>query len=309
MQLTALPSFAVLENSIPMEINTHEENSGAVGLLYCVLCEHSLLVSSEHHFTLHLGDRPAVKHTNIVLHYLSDMLFLSISALSSSWDVASCAILVFSFLFLLLLISLPLISPSLSWLGSQLADTSSPGLTIHAGPAEFLLAWLRSHPAQLDFSLKQKRRWGRGFTQLPLSWQCASPCLSLPSNLPTLPSTAQLGTLPNTPSLTPLSRAYQTQAENLNFFARYFSQHVCLLCGPRLHCSLPMSHHHLVAARQPQALCTTAPTTPWCSNLASLGLCCRKREEAVYIPTPLVNQVVLAATSSTFQVERCSDPL
>lgn len=104
----------------------------------------------------------------------------------------------------------------------------------------------------------------------------------LPLNLPTLPSTAQLGTLPSTPSLPPLLLAHQTQAEALIFFAPSCSQLVCALCGLRLNYSLPTSHCH-VASQQP--CCATALTAPRHYNLASQGISCRKREGAVHKPT------------------------
>lgn len=176
-----------------MEIDTHQELAGAVGLFCTVPRGLAFLVSREHYPDLRMVR--LLYNPDVVLRCLPDLLSLPSSlvllighsVLCSSFTVfQSCSS------------SSPLNSSSLPWLWSQLADTSFLGLTIHAHPAESLLSWPCSCSTQQDSSFKQKKKEGICLTASGLA-KC------LPLNLPTLPSTAPLGTVPDTSSFSPPS--------------------------------------------------------------------------------------------------------
>lgn len=122
-------------------------------------------------------------------------------------------------------------------LWGQMANTSLPGLTIHVRPADLLLSWPHSHPTQQASPFKQK---GKRSTQWPSTWHRASSWF--------FPSPKSSHTLINSPAWHFLQHCFpHSSRPNLPNRGRksYFlclmlcGQHVCLPCGPRLHCSLP----------------------------------------------------------------------
>lgn len=141
-----------------------------------------------------------------------------------------------------------------------MAATSLPGLTIRVHPADLLLSWPSSHPTQQASLLKQKGERDQP-NGLPAGTE---PPLDFPllSNLPTLSSTAQLGTLHSTPSSPPPSRPNLPNTGRKPYFPCLMlcGRHACLPCGPRLHCFLPTDGcHHCVAARQHRSLSAIVP--------------------------------------------------
>lgn len=149
----------------------------------------------------HLVNTPAAKHRDVILQDLSDLSPLLLSPGSFS-SCSSCALTYSCW------------PPYLHFPFSLLAQIPAgrhilAGLTIHAGPAESLLAWLCSHHTQQDFSLKQERRPREGIN--PTASELA---ICLPLFIPPLKSSH---TSFNSPawqslhylSLTPLIRAYQ----------------------------------------------------------------------------------------------------
>lgn len=190
-----------LGKCIPMDINTHQENLVAAGLLYTIIACFMLMFFYSDIWKVGLLWNIKMWFSPV---YLNCLLFFS----SSSHRTFPLMFFFYS----LLLLPPPLISllspgPGPSW-QTQPSWVQPSMLTQQnhsfLGPAPT--------PHSRISHLSRKKKGGGGIS--PTASELAK---CLPLNLPTLSSTALLGTVPNTPSFPPLILAHQTQAEVLIF--------------------------------------------------------------------------------------------